>query len=146
MLEYLLSLLPFYESRYVIPILILKNKGFLEVFFVSMLNLLVYPLVLIFLDKINMFFIKIKIYRKFYEKVINYVSKKKKIIEKYGYIGLFLLVFLPLPGTGVYTASILTWLLRLDRKKAILFISLGVSLLNTSLYVSLKFLRNLFMV
>ena len=140
MLEYLLSLFPFYESRYVIPILILKNRGLFDIIVVSFLNILVFPIVIIFLDKVNPLFLKNHIYSKLYEKVVNYVSSKRYIIEKYSYLGLFILVFLPLPGTGVYTASILTWLLKLNRKKSIIFISAGVLCINLILYFFLEFL------
>lgn len=53
-------------------------------------------------------------------------SKAGPRVEKYGFPGLALLVAIPLPTTGVYTATILCWLLGMDWRKAFLPISVGV--------------------
>ena len=47
-------------------------------------------------------------------------------VDKYGFLGLTLLVAIPLPVTGVYTASILSWLLGISWRKAFPAIGLGV--------------------
>ena len=66
----------------------------------------------------------------------NYLNEGKiKKIDKFerrysalGFVTLVLFVAVPLPGTGAWTGSILSWILGLDRKKSILAISLGVVL------------------
>ncbi|MGM9937095.1 MAG: COG2426 family protein, partial [Candidatus Ornithomonoglobus sp.] len=52
--------------------------------------------------------------------------KKSTQIEKYGYLGLFLFVAVPLPGTGAWTGSLLAVLFGLKPAKSLLFIFLGV--------------------
>ncbi len=52
-------------------------------------------------------------------------SKKDKI-EKLKYIGLFLFVGIPLPGTGAWTGCLIAALLNLDKKKSLLAAILGV--------------------
>jgi uncharacterized membrane protein len=47
-------------------------------------------------------------------------------VAKYGFLGLTLLVAVPLPVTGVYTASILSWLLGMNWRRAFPAIGLGV--------------------
>ncbi len=47
-------------------------------------------------------------------------------VDKYGFLGLTLLVAIPLPVTGVYTASILSWLLGISWRRAFPAIGLGV--------------------
>lgn len=56
-------------------------------------------------------------------------KKAKKLepqIDKYGYIALALFVAVPLPITGAWTGSLITWLLALNRKKSFAAIALGV--------------------
>ena len=75
--------------------------------------------------------------RLFYDKVLSriplfdkYLDRVKKIgkpkVEKYGFWGLTLFVAIPLPITGVYTGTVLAWLLDMDWKKAFPAVGLGV--------------------
>jgi len=52
-------------------------------------------------------------------------------VDKYGFLGLTLLVAIPLPATGVYTATIVSWLLGMDWRKAFPAIALGVVIAGT---------------
>ena len=54
------------------------------------------------------------------------VDKNKSSIEKYGFWGLVLFVGIPLPGTGAWTNAMVAGMLEMDRKKALLAITLGV--------------------
>ena len=54
--------------------------------------------------------------------------KKKKQIDKYGYIGLMLFVGIPLPGTGAWTGTLAASLLNMDFKKSTLAVMGGVIL------------------
>jgi len=47
-------------------------------------------------------------------------------LERWGILGLALFVGIPLPVTGVWTGTIIAWLLGLDWKKSFLAIGLGV--------------------
>jgi uncharacterized membrane protein len=68
------------------------------------------------------FFIKIKLFEKYLEKVR---IKGKPYVDKYGILGLTAFIALPTPLTGTYTASILSWLLGLDWKRSFIAITLG---------------------
>jgi uncharacterized membrane protein len=62
-----------------------------------------------------------------FDKYLDNVRKMgKPKIEKYGFWGLTLFVAIPLPITGAYTGTILTWLLGMDWKRAFLAIGIGV--------------------
>jgi len=60
--------------------------------------------------------------RKYIEKAR---EKGKPYVEKYGIIGITLLMLLPSPFSGTYTASILSWFLGLDWKKSFIAVFLG---------------------
>jgi len=70
-------------------------------------------------------FCKWKIFNFYLERVR---QKGKPWVDKYGFFGLALFVAVPLPATGVYTGTILSWLLDMDWRRAYLSIGLGVSL------------------
>ncbi len=66
-------------------------------------------------------------------------------VEKYGIVGITLLILLPSPFSGTYTASTLSWFLGLNWKKSFLAILLG-SLLSglIVLAISLGIIRLIF--
>lgn len=127
-----------------IPILELRGSllaaGFLKMKFLSTYllavvgNMLPIPFILIFIDKIFLWLKKTPL-----KKVIFWLEKraisKSDIIEKYGKIGLFLFVAIPIPGTGAWTGSLISVMLRMKFKDSILPIFLGV--LTAGLIMSL---------
>lgn len=48
------------------------------------------------------------------------------VVEKYGLLGLAVFVAVPLPLTGAYTGTILSWLLAMEWKRSFLAVALGV--------------------
>ena len=48
------------------------------------------------------------------------------MVEKYEFIGLMILVAIPLPGTGAWTGALVATVMELEFKKSILAIFLGV--------------------
>lgn len=73
------------------------------------------------------------------EKVEQKAKLKAKKIKKYELLGLFLLVAIPLPGTGAWTGSVVAAILNLRLKAAFPVIALGVitaGLLMTFLSIS----------
>jgi uncharacterized membrane protein len=73
---------------------------------------------------------KISYYRRFMDKYLERVKiKGKKLEKKEGFLLYFLLcifVAVPLPGTGAWTGTILSWLSGFDRKASFVAISVGV--------------------
>lgn len=66
---------------------------------------------------------------------ISFVSKSRdrgrKMVNKYGLIGLVILVGIPLPLTGVYTATLASWSLKYSYKQSFLAIVIGVVIAGT---------------
>jgi len=71
-------------------------------------------------------------YDSFFSKIgffTRYLEKTRKMgkthIEKYGVLGLTVLLSLPGPFTGTYTATALSWLVGMDWKKAMFAVFIG---------------------
>ena len=56
----------------------------------------------------------------------NKANSKKEQIERLEYIGLYLFVAIPLPGTGAWTGCLIAALLNLNKKKSLIAAILGV--------------------
>ena len=124
------SISPFGEAKVVIPYAIFNDVNiYLALLFCFIANVLVFPVMLFFLDSVNHYFLR---YR-FYKKSAIYVARKaklgaKKNVQKYGFWGLIIFVMLPIPGTGVYAGTIATYLFVLDRKQAFVANTVGIFL------------------
>lgn len=122
------SLSPFGEAKAGIPYGMLNGLNVYLVFVTCFLaNVLVFPLMLFFLDRINRYFLRWV----FYKKSALYVARKAKTgsgekIQKFGFWGLILFVMIPLPGTGVYAGSIATYLFKIERQKAFWANTIGI--------------------
>ncbi len=53
-------------------------------------------------------------------------KRGQPVVEKYGLLGLALFVAVPLPLTGAYTGTILSWLLAMEWKRSFVAVVLGV--------------------
>ena len=125
----LLSMLPISELRIGIPVAMSSNQPTLVVFFLCVLaNIIIIPFIFLFLDLLHHQFIKVKPYRVLFNKVVSRTKRKieHRVGTKWEMPALFLLVAIPLPGTGAYTGVLAAWLFNLRRKLAIVTIALGV--------------------
>jgi len=131
----ILTILPVSELRGGLPLAILYAKDhFIPVVLIFLLivliNILLIFFIFFFLDNLHKFFMRIKFYRKFFGKYLKRLQKRiDKFEERYnskGFIALVLFVAIPLPGTGAWSGSLVSWILGLDRKKSILSIALGI--------------------
>ena len=134
-LAIIFSVLPIFELRGGLPIALdyaIKNNFPIWLVFLTIIltNIFVIFLLFFFLDFLHSGFMKLKIYRKTFNFFLKRTRKKADNIERkmkvYGFLALTLFVAIPLPVTGVWTGTLIAWLLDLDRKKSILAISLGV--------------------
>ncbi|MCX6746910.1 MAG: small multi-drug export protein [Candidatus Pacearchaeota archaeon] len=148
---FILAMLPVSELRGGLPLAIIyaREHG-IPILFVFLLivmaNILIIFFVFYFLDNIHKIFLKNKFYKKFFENYIKRLQKKMDKFEKkystMGFIALSIFVAVPLPGTGAWTGCLLSWLLKLDRKKSILSIALGVAIAGIlMLFGTLGFLK-----
>ena len=89
-------------------------------------NLLPVPLIVLFLRKILAWMQRLGGKPKaLAEWLIARGFKKTMMVKKYETLGLFLLVAIPLPGTGAWTGSAIATLFEMNRLKAALAILLG---------------------
>jgi len=89
-------------------------------------NLLPIPFILLFIEKILAFMVKHNILTNFIHKLRERALHKSKGLQNMEFIGLMIFVGIPLPGTGAWTGALVAETLQMDRKKAMLSISLGV--------------------
>jgi len=137
----LVTLIPTLELRASIPLGILGGKikifnlvlqGFglnwMLVFLVCVIaNIILGPLVYLFLDKFVHYFLRFKLFDNYYKKKVEKTQRKiKPYVEKYGLFGIALFIGIPLPGSGSYTGALGAYLLGLDYKKFIIANTLGV--------------------
>lgn len=109
-----LTLLPFLELRASIPYGVFKTSiSLLWVFVICVgVNILLAPLLYLFLDKAVHIFLRIKMIDKCYQKVVIRAQKKvHPYVEKYGILGLAIFIGIPLPGSGVYSGALGAYLL-----------------------------------
>jgi uncharacterized membrane protein len=113
-------------------------------------NILVTPVVLIFLNTFHKLLLRCSWYKRFSDKLIERARTKVKAkVEKYGFLGLVIFVGIPLPVTGAYTGALGAWVLGMDMKKSFLAISLGVAIAGLLIlgvfYSGSALLKTLFM-
>lgn len=123
----IVSAMPFSELRGGIPLAIYLGLPPTEAFLLAILgNLLPIPFLLMFLEKIDRIVIRWEPLARIYLKVVERIERKKIIVERYGYLGLLMFVAIPLPMTGAWSGSLLAFLLRLNKTKSLIFITIGV--------------------
>ena len=142
-LAVILTVMPLVELRGGLPVALIEaSRAGIPTFpiflLILFLNILVIFFVFFFLDHLHKFLINYSFYKKFYSSYLKIMQKKMERFEKshnaIGFLALFLLVAIPLPLTGAYTGSFLSWIFGLDRKKSILAISLGVLFAGLVIY------------
>ncbi len=141
----IVAALPVVEVRGAIPLgIIVYNINPILVFFISFLgNIIPAPFILIFLNKLEHFLMRISVTKEFYIKYINYIRRKsRKYIEKYGFWGLALFVAIPLPSTGVWTGSLAAYVFGVDISRALKAIILG-SLMASTIVMILTLIFNI---
>jgi len=127
---FLWSISPFGEAKVGIPYGLLNGLNPYLVFIVALgANILVFPMMMFFLDKINILLTRWN----WYKKSAIWVARRAKKgsgdkLQKYGFVGLALFVMIPLPGTGVYAGSIATYLFKMERKKAYIANCIGITI------------------
>lgn len=127
-ISFLWSISPFGEAKVGIPYGLINGLNKYAVFIVCFAaNVLVFPLMLFFLEKVNKYLLRMH----FYKTAALYIARKAKKgsgekIQKYGFWGLIFFVMLPIPGTGVYAGSIASYLFKIEKKKAFVANTIGI--------------------
>lgn len=123
-----IAALPVLELRGAIPYGVANGLPYFGVLAVSVIgNMLPVPFIILFVRKIfDWMKKKSKFFAGIAEKLEKRAENKMDVIEKYEMLGLFILVAIPLPGTGAWTGSLISALLGLRLKNAFPMILLGV--------------------
>lgn len=123
---FVLGMVPLIELKGAIPLGISLGLNSFDALFYSFFGSLVPCPIILFL--VNSALEKLKNNRRL-EVYINLLEKrlfrKGKNIKKLGLIGLLIFVAVPLPGTGVWSGSLIAGLFKLNNKLALFIISIG---------------------
>ena len=127
-MTFLISMVPVLELRGAIPIAVANGLNFWVAIAVSVIgNLVPVPFIILFIRKI------FTLMRKWSSKLDALVTrleqraaKKSDVVQKYAFWGLFILVAIPLPGTGAWTGALVAAMLDMRLKRAMPSIVLGV--------------------
>lgn len=129
-----LTLLPFLELRASIPYGVFNTDlSLLTVFLICVItNILLAPLLYLFLDKFIHIFLKVKVIDKYYQKIVIRTQRRvHKYVEKYGILGLAIFIGIPLPGSGVYSGALGSYLLGFKFKDFFKAAIIGVLIAGT---------------
>jgi uncharacterized membrane protein len=121
-------ILPISELRGGLPYALANGVPLIPSYlFCVLINLLVAPLVILFLNTLHRLLWRIRVYRNLFDRIVARTRKKIEAkVEKYGYWGLAFFVGIPLPITGAYTGALGAWVLGMNPRRSILAISVGV--------------------
>ncbi len=136
---FVLSLLPIAELRGGIPLAVAHGIPLWNAYLLCVFaNILVIPIVYIFLNSLHHLFYRLGFYRKTFDGYVNRtLSKAEGRVKKYGYWGVMLFVAIPLPITGAYAGTLAAWLLKLDIRKAFWYLALGVMISGTIVSIAI---------
>ena len=125
---FIISMLPIIELRGAIPVAaFLFNVEWPVAFLIAIIgNLLPVPFILFFVEKVFDFMKAHKILDKWIIKLETKAMSKSDKVNSAQFWGLVAFVAIPLPGTGAWTGSLIASLLKIDRKKSLLAVALGV--------------------
>lgn len=161
LIKYLLvlttSLTPGVEVRGSIPLtFILFNDGASRFYSTCLAiagNLLIAPIILALLSTVDRAIRNSRNFpreiRNLYVKMLEYANAKSSKVRKYSFIGLLTFTAVPLPGTGAWTASLIAFIIGMDRVKALIAIEVGVFIASllvlTATYLGLEIVKTIFL-
>ena len=124
----LLAIAPISELRGSIPFGILKGLPAAAVIAASIIaNCVAGIFAYFFLDRIVKLFCGWTFFRRIYSRFVERAQNKIKAeVDKYGWIGVAIFIGIPLPFTGAWTGALGSYLIGLEKKKAVAAIILGV--------------------
>lgn len=122
----LLAMVPLIELKGAIPVGISLGLSTLDSFFLSYVgSCLPVPLILLLVRPVLAHLGTYSKLKGLVEKITHKNSVNTRKIKRYGSLGLFLFVAVPLPGTGVWSGSLAAAMLNLPMKKALPIICFG---------------------
>lgn len=126
---FFMSMIPWLEARYVIPVAI-KVMGWQwwQAFPLAVAgNLLPVPFILLFFKYIEKYLRRFKFWSDLMDRLFSYTRRRANSkIQRYEYMGLLLFVALPVPFTGAWTGSLIAYLFGLKFIKSFITIFAGL--------------------
>ena len=127
-MTFLISTLPVGELRFGLPYGILAGLSLPVAMLAAILgNMLPVPFIIVFIEQV---FIWLRRHLPKLDSFITNMEKKAEakqdLVDRYGALGLILIVAVPLPGTGAWTGSLVAALMKMKLRKAIPCIYLGI--------------------
>ena len=127
-MTFLISTLPVGELRFGLPYGILAGLSLPVAMLAAILgNMLPVPFIIVFIEQVFIWL------RRHLPKLDSFITKMEKkaeakqdLVDRYGALGLILIVGIPLPGTGAWTGSLVAALMKMKLRKAIPCIYLGI--------------------
>ncbi len=124
LMVFILGGLPFSEIRGSIIYGLSANLNVFAVFLIgATANIIAIPVIFFALDKLKLIKLAKKLFGK---KAYAKIEKNEKILNRWGELALLLFVAIPLPVTGAWMASLIAFLLEMDKKKSFIVISVGI--------------------
>ncbi len=126
LLSFLVSLVPFLELRFSIPLAMIFNPGIspIAIFAACVaLNILAIPVGYFLLDIIVP---PLRRRVKLVDRLFQVAVRRAKRYQGLSLVGLALFVGVPLPATGAYTGVLIAYIAGFDRKRSSLAIAAGV--------------------
>jgi len=126
-ITFFMSMVPIIELRGALPSGVAMGLTPWTAFAVSVIgNMVPVPFIILFIRKILDWMKRFDGFRRIAEKLENKAKKHEDKIVKYEALGLFILVALPLPGTGAWTGSLVAAIFDIRLKNAVPVIFAGV--------------------
>ena len=126
-LTFLIAMVPVVELRGALPFGVGLGLEPVTALVVSIIgNMVPVPFIILFIRKILDWMKRFDRFRRIAEKIEAKAAKHEDKIVKYEALGLFLLVAIPLPGTGAWTGSLVAALFDLRLRTAVPIIFAGV--------------------
>jgi len=158
LLIFLTGLLPIAEVRGAIPLAFVLLGGNADHLLLGVItgiagNLLIAPVVIPLLSRIESYILNSRRSPKFlqraYRWVLSITRRRAESIREKSYVALTLFVAVPLPVTGAWTGSLIAYLLGMDKKKSIAAVEAGVliasAIVFTATYLGVEALKKIFM-
>ena len=124
---FILSLLPVSEIRGGLIAARIMGMDIVPAFLISYIgNMLPIPVILLFLKKVFAWLKRFPKLGRLIERLQSRAAKKSKKIDTYKLWGLFVLVAIPLPGTGAWTGALVADFLDMPMHKSLPAIAAGV--------------------
>lgn len=125
---FLISMVPVIELRGALPFGVLNGLNIWEAYGLAVVgNLVPIPILIVFTRKVFEWLrTKSEMLNRMVVKLENKAAEKKGLVERFEFLGLMILVAIPLPGTGAWTGALVAAMMDMRLKRAMPAIITGV--------------------